>query len=451
MTSQLLPDTTRALSAIARKAQISTRTPGFVAGVARRGELLWHEAIGCADLDDAGVPLGPDTQYLVASNTKTFTAALVMQLRDQGRLDLDDRLSDHLPEAAHGAVTIRQMLAHASGMQREPVGDVWDTLQFPTREGLLASWNDAERVIRPHHTWHYSNLCYAILGELIARLDGRDWGESLQARLLDPLGLKRTSRQLQAPHTAQYYLGPSTDVPTVEPLIAHNSTAAAGSVCSTLSDMVRWHAFLMDPDPAVLQPDSAEEMRKPQIVASEDWSMAWGLGLQLVRREGRTWFGHTGGLPGGITGFFSDPESGLTAGVLMNNTSSSNPDGYALDLGTYVATHEPELPAPWQPGTSEPADLKPLVGTWFSEGMEFTFFIERAELRARANRAPASMPPSVFQRIDRDVYRTVSGRERGERLVIHRRPDGSVRQLNWATYKFTREAIGFGPSDPEAG
>lgn len=447
MAQQLPSDTALALSRIAREAQIATRTPGFVAGVARRGELLWHESIGAADLADPSVPLGPDTQYLVASNTKTFTATMVMQLRDEGRLDLDDHLSDHFPDVAHGTVTIRQMLAHVSGMQREPVGDVWDTLDFPTRDTLLQSWNDAEQVLRPHHTWHYSNLCYAMLGELIARLDGHDWAQSLQERLLDPLRLTRTTVRLTAPHTAQYYVGPYTDVPTVEPLLEKGATDAAGSVCSTLSDMVRWHAFLMNPDPQILQPDSAEEMRKPQVVATGDWSMAWGLGLQLMHVDGRTWFGHTGGLPGGITGFFSHPESGLTAGVLMNNTSAANPDGCALTLGSYVATHVPELPAPWKPGTVEPDELKPLVGTWFSEGVEFTFFIEQGTLKARLVRPPASLPPSVFEPAGDDAYRTVSGRERGERLVIHRHEDGSVRQLNWATYKFTRKAMGFGAPD----
>lgn len=447
MTSPLFDDTVRHLSKTARLAQIDTRTPGFVAGVARRGELLWHEAIGCANLADPSVPLGPDTQYLVASNTKTFTAVLVMMLRDEGRIDLDDTIGTHLPELRHGQVTVRQMLAHASGMQREPVGDVWDTLEFPTRADLTASWNDAERVLKPHYTWHYSNLCYAILGELIARLDDREWGESLQARLLDPLGLHRTTLELVAPHTAQYWVGPYTDVPSIEPIINKKATAAAGSVCSTLADMIRWHAFLLDPDPAVISPDSIDEMRRPQIMAAPDWSMAWGLGLQLIRREGRTWFGHTGGLPGGITGFFSEPESGVTAAVLMNNTASTAPAAHAIDLGAYVVAHDPEPISPWVPGTIEPPELMPLVGQWFSEGNEHIFFVEGGRLKSRLRAAGTDAAPSVFEPIDADRLRTVSGPEQGEQLVIRRRTDGSVAQLNWATYKFTREAIAFGDPD----
>ena len=137
------------------------------------------------------VPPTADDQFLIASNTKTFTAVQVMQLRDEGKLSLDDTLDQHLPEVKHPGVTIRQALAHSSGMQREPVGDVWETLVNPDREELLAGFNEAERVHAPHQYFHYSNLVFSVLGELVARLDGRSWWESLKARILDPLEMRR--------------------------------------------------------------------------------------------------------------------------------------------------------------------------------------------------------------------------------------------------------------------
>jgi len=373
---------------------------------------------------------------------------LIMQLRDEGKLSLDDTVDQLVPGTTHRQVTIREMLAHISGMQREPVGDVWDTLEFPDREGLISGWNEAERVLRPHNRWHYSNLCYALLGQVVARLDGGSWEASLQRRLLDPLELRRTTLALTAPRVGLYYVPPFTDVPVEEPVLAKNTTDSAGALASTLSDMVRWHGFLLDPDEAILSPDTVEEMRQPQIAADPGWNTAWGLGLELERRDGRIWFGHTGGMPGGITGFFSEPESGTTGAVLMNNSISKDPAGTAIKLGAYVVDHDPELPEPWHPGTVEPEELKPLVGQWFSEGAEFTFAIAEGKLTAKLATAPASAPLSVFELEGDDVYRTVSGRERGERLVIHRRDDGSVRQFNWATYRFTREPLGFGQPTP---
>lgn len=449
ISESLTDQTTRALQRIAVQAQRSNRCPALVAGVARDGDLLWSTGIGQADLADPSVPLGPDTQFLVASNTKTFTAVMTMQLRDEGRLSLDDTVDQLLPDTTHPGVTVRQLLAHSTGMQREPVGDVWDTMQFPDRAGLITGWNNAERIMRPHDHWHYSNLGYAMLGEIIARLDGDSWESSLRTRLLDPLELRRTTLRLAAPHTAQYYVPPFSDVPITEPLIIKGAVASAGSIASTLADMVRWHAFLLAPDSAVLSPDTVEEMRQPQITADPTWTVAWGLGLELIRRGDHVWFGHTGGLPGAITGFFSEPTSSTTGAVLMNNTAAMDPAGIALHLGDHVLQHDPALPEPWSPSTDEPEELIPLTGQWFSEGVEFTFSIADGKLNARLTQAPASTPPSVFTAEGTDVYRTVSGRERGERLVIHRRPDGSIRQFNWATYRFTREPLGFGQSTPD--
>lgn len=443
----LAPTTPRHLSRIAHEAQIDGRVPGLVAGVGRAGKILWSEGIGRADLDDASVPLGPDTQYLVASNTKTFVAVQIMQLRDEGRLDLDDTVDRHIPESTHPRVTIRQMLAHVTGMQREPVGDIWDTLEFPDREGLVAGWNQARRILRPHDHWHYSNLCFAMLGEIVARLDGCEWSESLRRRLLDPLELGRTTLALESPHARQYFVGPYTDVPVPEPVLAKKAVAPAGSLCSTLSDMVRWHHFLADPDSSVLHPDTAEEMRHPQIMTGPDWSSAWGLGLQLIRKDGVTWFGHTGGLPGSITGFFTDPESKTTGAVLMNNTSANDPSAIAVRLGSYVVQHDPPPLTPWSPGTHQPPELEPLVGQWFSEGNGFTFSIREGCLEALLDGSPKGTQPSRFAATDdSDTYVTVAGREQGEPLVIHRNADGSVRQMNWATYRFTRAPLSF--SDP---
>ena len=219
----------------------------------RRGELVWGDGIGRRAVD-ADTPPGPDDQFLVASNSKTFTAVMVMQLRDEGRLDLGDRVGDHLPEVAH-PLTVRQGLAHVSGMQREPVGDVWETLEQPTTEELLAGFVEAEVVGRPHDRWHYSNTVYAILGELVARLDGRSWEESLRARLLDPLELRRTSVGFDGgPQASGYYVAPYDDVPRPEPVMDLKAMAPCGGLASTATDLARWSAFVADPRPRCSPP-----------------------------------------------------------------------------------------------------------------------------------------------------------------------------------------------------
>ena len=130
------------------EAQAKERMPGPSAAVARDGEIVWSEAIGLADVE-AGGAATVDDQYRIGSITKVITAICVMQLRDEGRLDLDDPLSAHIAESAHRGPTIRRMLSHLSGLQREPVGDVWVTMVMPSMADVVASLGDAELVLKP--------------------------------------------------------------------------------------------------------------------------------------------------------------------------------------------------------------------------------------------------------------------------------------------------------------
>ena len=335
---QIRADSLRALSRILAERQRTHRVPGIVGGVARDGDLLWNDAVGTRDLAAPDAVPDADTQFLIASISKTFTAVTVMALRDEGRLGLDDTLDQHVPESAHAGITIRQMLSHVTGMRREPVGDVWDTLQLPDRATLLRGWNEAERVLKPHHRWHYSNLVYSLLGEVVARVDGREWIDSVRARILDPLGMKRTTLGFCDPVSAQratgYYVPPFSDVPVEEPVLDIKAMASAGGLASTLRDLATWGSFLAAPTDEVLSPDTVEEMCQPQIMADlERWQLAWGLGLMLVRSGERVFVGHPGGMPGHVTGVFVQRQAGTAGIALMNSTSAPDPAELAVELG----------------------------------------------------------------------------------------------------------------------
>ncbi|QNN52608.1 serine hydrolase domain-containing protein [Nocardioides mesophilus] len=443
--ADLTESTIRSLHRLAVQKQAKGRVPGLYAGVVRGGGLLWGEGIGAADLSRPDVPPAADDQFLVASNSKTFTAVLVMQLRDEGRLDLDDTLDRHIPEVAHPGVTIRQALAHVTGMQREPVGDVWETLENPDREQLVAGFNEAERVHRPHHLWHYSNLVFSMLGELVARADGRDWYDSLKARILDPLEMRRTTVGPSGPAVSGYYVPPHTDVPVPEPVLDLKALAACGGLASTADDMARWSAFVASPVEEVLAPATLEEMCEPQIMMDRQrWSAAFGLGFMLIRSGDRTYVGHTGGMPGHITGLFTDRTAGTGGLVLMNSTSSPDPAAFAIELADHVTEHDPVAPEVWRPGTSVPEELTGVVGVWYSEGSPFVFSVREGRLEARAQGLPEHKPSSRFEKVADDVYRTTHGREAGELLRLTRDEHGTVTKMNWATYLVTREPLAFG-------
>lgn len=451
MTRSLTAPVATVLDRIARERQRKYRVPGLFAGVARHGELAWGTGVGAADIADLDAPPGPDDQFLIASNTKTFTAVLVLQLRDEGRLSLDDSLDQHLPAISHRGVTIRSMLGHVSGMQREPVGDVWDTLQCPDREQLLAGFNEAERVHKPHHLFHYSNLAFAVLGELVARLDGRSWAASLQARILDPLEMTRTTVGLHGRSVSGYFVPPYTDVPIPEPVIDQKALAPCGALASTATDLAKWSAFVADPVEDVLSPDTMEEMLQPQILAEPvRWASAVGLGFMLVRSGDRVFVGHTGGMPGHVSGLFTHRDSGTGALALMNNTAAPDPAAFAVELANYAIDNDPEPEPAWRPGPPVPDELAGVVGLWFSEGSPFVFSVKEGRLEARAQGQPEHLPSARFRRLEPDLYRTEAGRERGELLRITRDPAGRPVTMHWATYLVTREPLAFGQR-PERG
>ena len=443
--SDLPKETTNHLHRTALAQQREGRVPGLVAAVSRGGELLWFAGIGATKVGSRETP-GPDDQYLIASNTKTFTAVMVMQLRDEGRLSLDDLLGDHLPDVPH-AVTVRQALAHVSGMQREPLGDVWDTLDQPDATSLMRGFAEAERVGLPHSRWHYSNLVYAVLGQVVEKLEGRPWIESLDARLLQPLEMRRTTVGfVDDAHVTGYFVPPFHDVPREEPVIDLRAMTPVGGLASTARDLARWSAFVASPDPDILSPDTLEEMCQPQVLLdTERWNGGMGLGFFVHRApSGRIWVGHDGGMPGHITSLLTHRESGTGGIVLMSNTAGPDPSALAIQLAEKVVDDAPVEDEPWRPGTAVPEELAGIIGRWYSEGREFTFSVREGRLEARQAGAPASRPPSVFAAEAPDRYRTESGRERGELLRVTRDDSGAVDRLHWATYLFTRAPLGFG-------
>jgi CubicO group peptidase (beta-lactamase class C family) len=425
--------------------QSERRIPSVTAAVFRGRDVLWRGAAGLANVETA-TPPAPDTQYRIGSITKTFTAVLVMQLRDAGALDLDDRLSVHLPGAAHGDATVRRLLAHLSGLQREPVGDVWESLVTPSREDLLGNLASAELVSAPQRRWHYSNLAYAVLGELVARLTGGSWEEALRAKILAPLGLSRTTTEPEPPYAQGYLVDPYADRVHEEPYLHSGGIAPAMQLWSTVDDLARWGAVLLDGADGVLASTTVDEMNGVHTMADEStWLLAWGLGLMLFRRPERIVSGHTGGMPGHNAALLVSRTAGVGAVTFANVTAGFDPGGFAGDLVDEWLEHDKPVEA-WRPAAEPvPAAYEGLLGRWWTEGSEFVFAWRRGRLEALPVGAPKTAVPAVFEP-DGDGFRTVSGREAGEPLRVVRDAGGNVTKLYWATYPLTRDPLVFGAS-----
>ncbi|HET8600349.1 MAG TPA: serine hydrolase domain-containing protein [Segeticoccus sp.] len=438
----LQDSTVRELDRLARQAQHDWRTPGLSVGVVRHGRLGWSAHVGSGRLDPAA-PADDDTQFLIGSVTKTFTAVVLMALRDEGKLSLDAPLSTFLPGTRHGAVTVRQVLAHASGLQREPVGRIWEGLQPPDRDRLLRELEDAEQVLPAHYAFHYSNLAYALLGEIVEQVDGRPWEEAVRARILRPLGMRHTGLVPDEQSRARgYYVHPHTGVPVEEPLVELAATAPVGGLWSTVADLGRYAAFLADPVEEVLRPDTVDEMCRPLIMIDpEEWTRAYGLGYDLQRVGGRVMAGHAGGMPGFVTGLRVRRSDGVGAVVFANSTAGAEPLGLAGQLVAAVLDREPEADQVWQPSSPQP-HLDGILGSWWTEGSEIVLEVRDDQLWARVPGGP-KLSETRFEPDGLDRFRAVEGRERGELLEVVRDHEGLVDRLYFATYPMTRRPAAF--------
>jgi CubicO group peptidase (beta-lactamase class C family) len=425
------------LERLVRGAQREKRVPSIAAAVLRDGELIWEAAVGAADVA-GGLEATPDTQYRIGSITKTFTAAAIMQLRDEGRLDLEDTLDRHVEGAAH-TPTIRRMLSHASGLQRETHDDSWLTLRFAPPDELLETLSQAELVLPSGARFHYSNLAFALLGIVVERVSGLRYQDYVRERLFEPVGLTRVSFEPEPPAAQGYLAQPYADGVWDTIGVETGAWASAGQLWGTAADICRWGAFLADPDESVLAASSAEEMRTVQAISDHDrWLAGYGLGLGLYRDGDRILAGHGGSMPGFIATLAFSAKEKVSAAALTNESETDLSELGIQLVGTTIEEW-PVAPETWRVGEPPPDDVVPLLGIWFMEAARLVFRWREGKLEGRFDGIPDWRPSSVFERETDDRWRTVSGPEHGEALRIQRGPDCSVASMVWAGYPVTRE------------
>ncbi len=424
----LLPATERALLHRLALAQAEGRAPSVVAGTLREGERVWAAARGAGAVDAA---------YRIGSVTKTFTAVLLLQLRDEGALALTDPLVDHLPGVG-GPATLLQLLTHTSGVASELPGPWWERVPGPDPAGLLAALDGEPPRLEAGARLHYSNVGFALLGEVVARRRGAPWARVLQERLLAPLGLRRTGLTSLGPAVAGWAVHPHADLLLAEPSVSTGAMAPAGGLWSTVSDLIRWGAFLAGDSGDVLHPDTLEEMQQPAAVADGPaWTTAWGLGLQLARVDGRRLVGHGGSMPGFVASLFVEPATGDGAVALANATSGVPATRLVQDLLGTMAEREPPLPRTWEPA-AVPSELLVLTGTWYWGTAGFTLAVEGAE-RLRLTAHDGGNRGSRFRLRPDGDWTGLDDYHAGERLRVVRDADGRPTHLDLNTFVLTRQ------------
>lgn len=311
--------------------------PGVSVTILFPDATTWVGASGTADLA-TGTPVTPGTAFALASLTKTFTAALIMALVEDGRVDLDGQVLTYLPGLqVDPRVTVRQLLDHTSGL-----GDYFFN---PAVDPLLLTepdrrWTESEALsytgkpyFEPGRGWHYSNTNYLILGMLAERVGGASLGDQFRDRFFDPLGLDGTYYQptetARGPVARGYRFktaatdSPAIDLTSAGPMVPFASvvTAAggAGALAGTATDVARWARALYGG--GVLRAESLQEMIDGvATTARYRPTVPYGLGVQVVEVGGNLTLGHSGRLLGYRSAVRYLPGSGVTIAVLTNQS-----------------------------------------------------------------------------------------------------------------------------------
>jgi D-alanyl-D-alanine carboxypeptidase len=334
--------------------------PGLSIAVVRGSQTLLSKAYGHADLEN-DVLATPASVYRIGSDTKQFTSAAIMRLVEQGKLHLDDDVRPFFPSFPFGNrhVTVRQLLTHTSG-----VADYTNHFQAFQREqlshdSLLAKVYDKPFDFEPGTRYQYSNTGYYMLGMIIEKITGRSYRDYLQQEFLTPLGLKQTyycNVEPLIPHRAQGYTVKDGKFVNSD-YLDMDLPFAAGSMCSTPADLVRWSQALQAGK--VVSAASYRQMSTPGVLNDGKLPKAgYGFGLMISDLGGHRQVAHGGGINGFVASLATFPDDSLYV-VVLTNVSGENARQMltlAQALSRFALGLPPApAPAPQKPPTPAPA------------------------------------------------------------------------------------------------
>lgn len=375
------------IDSVAQAAVAEHRVAGVSVAVAKNGRIVLAKGYGFADLEN-DVPATAETVYRIGSITKQFTSAAIMRLMEQGKLTLDDTIQKFLPQfpTQGHRVTVRQLLNHTSGIKSyTSLGPKWQRRVRLDLEpdSLVAVFADEPFDFKPGEAYRYNNSGYFLLGMIVEKLSGKRYGQYVQDEFFTPLRLGNTVYCDQAPiikRRAQGYAPrPGGPFINAEPL-SMTQPYAAGSLCSTVNDLVTWTLALSSGK--VVSPASYALMTTPGTL-SDGKPITYGFGLGMGTLRGHRQVSHNGG----INGFVSElhhytDDSAVT--VVLTNTSALA----AVDVERLVARRAlgvQDIPAV----PIEGAALARLAGEYGAGSGRLRVFVEGGQLRAQSAGAPA--------------------------------------------------------------
>lgn len=320
------------------------KIPGASVAIVRDGRIVKAEGYGFANLE-LDAKASADTIYQSGSLGKQFTAAGILLLAEDGKLELDDRLSKHFPEgpAAWHRITIRHLLTHTSGLKDYEGRNDIDLRKDYGEDDLLAVMMELPLQFEPGTQWSYSNSGYLVLGILTSKLAGKHWSDFQNERIFAPLGMTTTQviteKDIVKNRAAGYALDEKGELKNQAWVAPSLNRLADGSLYFTVKDLAAWDAALCLR--TFLKPASFEAWWTP-VRLDSGTSYPYGFGWGIVEQRGERLIEHGGSWQGFRSAIARYVDQGLTVAVLAN-LAQAEPETMAHEIAGLV---EPKLRLP---------------------------------------------------------------------------------------------------------
>lgn len=431
------------------------KVPAISAGVVYDQDLIWQRGYGQSNREQ-GIDGDENTIYRIASITKLFTATMLMQLRDAGKLQLDDPIEKYLPEFKVKSSfpdarppTFRQMVSHGSGLTREGDHVGWKTLDMPNIETLLKLAQASEMRFPTMTEPKYSNLGIAIMGHALSKIAGKPYAQYITEHILQPLGMTSSGFDRSRFDPAHLAVGYHRNEAGEYFAAGHwdeQGFIPGGGMYSTVRDITRFIALQFRDAPAgaadgaqILGGSTLREMHMPVIV-TPDFESGYGIGWGIRRVAGCKVIGHSGGLPGYTTNITLVPALKLATIVFTNY--GTDPVAIAQTmLETLIpvfrrhfarqeADASPETVAGWQK----------YVGRYF--GRSSDDFLDVEIIKNRLMLTTPGAAANTFIRLlpqDNGRFKMQGGASSGDIVTFETDSDGKITGMMLGAYPLTRK------------
>ena len=415
---------------------VKGQSAGLAALVARDGKILFEKGYGLANLEHR-VPVTTATKFRIGSISKQFTAAAILRLQEQGKLNVQDKLSRFLPDYPRGdEVTLHHLLTHTSGIRSyTSKPDFLATAALNIKPAdLIKSFRDDPFDFSPGEKWSYNNSGYFLLGHIIEKVSGESYDQFLRRNFFEPLGMKNTGVHRWDEVLEHEAHGYTSEKGGFKKALNWDMSRAggAGALYSTVGDLFRWNEALFSGRvlseaslKAAFTPVSTKADPKTPEKSSEGYGYGWSIG----KRRGLSEIGHGVGLNGFTSYLLRHPSENVTVVVLANAAPAApgmDPSGRAHDIAQLYLWPKMEVVTTPKPAQAlSPKSYEALVGRYDYSGAVMIVTKEGDKLFAQLTGQPKL---EIFPKSETEfVWKVVEAQvtfvknERGEvTKAIHR-------------------------------